>query len=541
MPIHPGRLRPTHRNLEKRSVFRSVSGLFCALLSSPLAPAGDLIPLGPEFIVTSDVNHTQKQPWVACDDDGRFVVSYSRGDVFVRVLDRDGNPITDDLLVNPTLYSGDQDETYVAVDPVTGDFVVVWSDRHGNDGHNMGIGGRFYAADGTPYGPEMILNTHTYQSQFEPHAAFSATGRVMVVWTDAGTDGSAGVIGRLFDRFGNPISGELLMNEPNTFTQIDGSVGCDRNGNFFVTFVDASGGTGEPREVLLRRFDKFGQPKAPSILVNTISAGMQRDPFIAVNFEGDHVVVWQDESGNDGDGWGIFARLFSADGTALGPQFLVPDDPSGDQMDPHVAMDYIGNFIVSWEDRASGNSEVMAKRYDRFGNPLSAAFVVHAPNKPGDQDYQKFAISQSGQRFISVWFENTDDYARLFDLPMITPSDTPRITETIDLDLDLPGSGLDPYWLVGAFSTSPGVPAPGFRTLDLFPDDLFLHCIFHSQGPIFFGMNGTLDASGAAQAQFVVPNDPNAVGVTLYMAAWTWRVLPGQMVQITDPISMTIE
>ena len=114
----------------------------------------------------------------------------------------------------------------------------------------MGVGGRFYAANGTPYGQEFILNTQTQFSQFEPHAAYSPTGRVMAVWTDAGVDGSAAAIGRIFDRFGNPITGEILLNEPNTFTQINPTVCCDRDGNWKVAFEDASGSTGAPREIL---------------------------------------------------------------------------------------------------------------------------------------------------------------------------------------------------------------------------------------------------------------------------------------------------
>ena len=517
--------------------------LLCGLLLTSFARAGDLVPLGPEFVVTSDTANVQKQPWVAADDRGNFVLSYSRGDVFARLMDRDGNPLTNDFLVNPTLNYGEQDETYVAVDPVTGDFVIVWSDRHGNDGDQMGIGGRFYAADGTPYGAEFILNTHINASQFEPHAAVSSSGTVFVAWTDAGTDGSAGAVGRVFSRFGTPLTGEILINTPNTFTQIDPSVSCDRTGNFVVAFVDASGGTGEPREVLARRFNSIGQPLGAQFLVNSTSTGMQRDPIVAMNASGGFVVVFQDESGNDGDGWGIFARRFDAGGNPLGAQFVVPNSNAGNQVDPHVSMDYVGNFIVSWEDAGGLDSDIKARRFDWNGNALGNEFVVHAPGKPGRQSYQKFAVSQSGQRFVSVWFDdNSDAYARLFELEMIS-ADTPLARgTTTTFDLDLPGSGGDTYVMLFSLSTAPGIPVKGARTLDLTFDSLMLHGLLMPNGLIFTNLVGFLDGNGGASCQMTLPNSPFVVGLPISYAVVTSKTgVASDVHQLTDSVTATIQ
>ena len=522
---------------------RTIFTLLNLVLLVSVSRAGDLVPLGPEFVITTRTANVQKQPWVACDDDGNFVLSYSQGDVYARLMDRDGNPLSDDFLVNPTVNWGEQDETYVSVDPVTGDFVIVWSDRHGNDGDQMGIGGRFYAAGGTPYGSEFILNTHTAASQFEPHASFSPSGRVFVVWTDAGTDGSAGAVGRLFDRFGNALTNDFLLNEPSTFTQIDPSVSCDRSGNFVVTFVDASGATGDPREVFVRRFDQNGTALGGQVLVNSDSTGMQRDPIVAMNANGECVVVFQDESGNDGDGWGVFARLFDATGNPLGAQFVVSNSTVGDQVDPHISMDYLGNFIVSWVDAGGVDSEVMARRFDRFGDPLGNEFTVHAAGKAGDQGYQKFCVSQSGQRFIAVWFDNdSNDYARLFDLEMILPDTPLTLGTTTNLDLDLPGSGADNYLLLVSLTTSPGIPVVRNRVLDLTFDTLMLYGLTVPTGPVFSNLIGTLDGSGGATCQFIIPNNPPLSGATIHCAAVTNRSgIARNVEQLTDSLDLTIQ
>src|SRR5690606_8256423 len=142
-----------------------------------LVSGADPVPLGPEFVATSDTANVQKQPRVACDDDGNFVYVYSRWNVYARRFDRDGTPLGNDVLVNPTKNGGEQDETWVAMHPTTGDYVVAWSDRHGGDGFQMGIGARFFRADGTPYAPEFFVNLHTDQSQFDPRIAYSRNGR----------------------------------------------------------------------------------------------------------------------------------------------------------------------------------------------------------------------------------------------------------------------------------------------------------------------------------------------------------------------------
>src|SRR5690606_10634839 len=156
--------------------------------------------------------------------DGNFVYVYSRWNVYARRFDRDGTPLGNDVLVNPTKNGGEQDETWVAMHPTTGDYVVAWSDRHGGDGFQMGIGARFFRAGGTPAAPEFFVNLHTDQSQFDPRIAYSRNGRVVIAWTDAGADGSAGAFARLFQADGTPLTGEILLNEPSTFTQIQPDV-----------------------------------------------------------------------------------------------------------------------------------------------------------------------------------------------------------------------------------------------------------------------------------------------------------------------------
>ncbi|MFH0943912.1 MAG: hypothetical protein V2A76_01835 [Planctomycetota bacterium] len=490
-----------------RSIHPALTLLLSLALSSA-TPAHEIEPLGTEFVATSRTAYDQHDVWVGCDDDGNFVISYAQGDIYARRFNQDGRPLADDELVNPTINYGTQDETYLAMDPSTGDYFVGFSDRNGNDGDLMAAGGRFFHADGSAYGAEQLLNVNTVNSQFEPHAAFMVNGRVMVAWGDDGTDGSCGCVGRIFDRTGAPLSGEFLINEASSATQIDPSLSCSRNGLFVCAYVDASGVTGAPREVMVRLFNQDGAALGSSRLVNTVSAGMQRDPSVAMSGLGNFVVVWQDESGLDGNGFGVFGRLFDANGLPRGDQFLITQTTAGNQQDPQVTMDYAGNFVVTWECNAGGDFDVLVRMFDRNGVPLSDEVQVHE-NTAGQQQKGKSCLVQSGERLITVWHDANGDgavNARIFTMPTITVGGGSAIGESVTFDLEFPGMGGRSFVLLPSLGQTPGLQVTGSRTADVEPDATMDLVLDHLGSGLFGNLSGTLDPNGQAQATFSIPH-----------------------------------
>ena len=528
--------------------------LFLSVFLAAPALAHQVNPVGTEFVVTSRTANDQHDVWIGCDDRGNFALSYAQGDIYVRRLDRDGQPLGDDELVNTSISYGTQDETYLAMDPSTGDFFVGFSDRNGNDGDLMAAGGRFFQADGTAYSPDQILNLTTIDSQFEPHAAFMVNGRVMVAWADTGTDGSSGCMGRIFSRDGTALSSEFLINEASSATQIDPSVACSRNGLFVCAYVDASGATGDPREVLVRLFDQDGAALGASQLVNTDSTGMQRDPTVAMSALGDFVVVWQDESGQDGDGNGIFARLFDSSGVPQGAQFLVNNTTLGNQQDPQISMDYVGNFAVTWESDATGDLDVLVRLFDRFGTPLSDEFTAHQ-NTAGDQHQGKSCLVQSGQRMITAWHDNSGDgaaYARIFDMPSISVLGGAAIGESVSFDLELPGLGGRAFALLASLSQSPQLGINGSRFAELAPDETLELVVANLNSGLFGTITGTLDANGQGQALFSVPQAVALYNLPIHFAAvtiepgynGTWNVASGALEGIeylSETLTVTVD
>jgi hypothetical protein len=103
-------------------------------------------------------------------------------------------------------------------------------------------------------------------------------------------------------------------------------------------------------------------PQGGETLVNTTTSGSQGPIMgtknVAMDANGNYVVVWQDGSGVDGSGIGVYAQRYNAAGTAQGAQFRVNSYTAGDQQWPEVAMDSSGNFVVVWQSMGQDGSSL---------------------------------------------------------------------------------------------------------------------------------------------------------------------------------------
>lgn len=103
-------------------------------------------------------------------------------------------------------------------------------------------------------------------------------------------------------------------------------------------------------------------------------------PALARTPDGRSVLVWTDA---DDAGKGVYARLYGPDGQPASDPIEVnnPTDP-GDQQRPDVAVDADGNFVVVWQGPGvvvgSGPLRpLFYRRFDPAGNPLGGAVPVN--------------------------------------------------------------------------------------------------------------------------------------------------------------------
>ena len=87
-------------------------------------------------------------------------------------------------------------------------------------------------------------------------------------------------------------------------------------------------------------------PRSPEAPVTAVTSGPE-DPVVVYGPDGQRLIVWQQL---DGDGFGIYARLFSETGVPLGLEFRVNRGATGNQIEPAATFDGLGNFVIVWRE-----------------------------------------------------------------------------------------------------------------------------------------------------------------------------------------------
>jgi hypothetical protein len=155
-----------------------------------------------------------------------------------------------------------------------------------------------------------------------------------------------------------------------------------------------------------------------------ISQSPERDQIqaaVAMNAGGRFVVAWQSFE-QDGDGWGVFARRFAADGTPLGAEFQVNEYTADDQTKVDVAVDGEGSFFIAWEsDEQDGSDQgVFARRYNPDGRPRGGEFQINVHTRYSQSDCA-VAMAPDG-RVVVAWESFMQDgsgegiYVGLYDV-----------------------------------------------------------------------------------------------------------------------------
>jgi hypothetical protein len=161
-----------------------------------------------------------------------------------------------------------------------------------------------------------------------------------------------------------------------------------------------------------------------SFLVNeNSSAGEQAVPRVAVNASGSAIVVWESEIG-DGDGLGIFGRVYDSAGVAVGAEFQVNSYTTGPQISPAADALADGSFVVVWEtyNLATGDDGLFGQRFGADGLAVGSEFRVDI--SISYYHVQADVAARPDGSFVVVW----DDYIDIFGLQMNTDG-TPLGTE----------------------------------------------------------------------------------------------------------------
>lgn len=394
-----------------RRVFAVLSAfLFVALL--PAAHARAQVRLGGEFQVGSYTTLPQLFPAVASDAAGNFVVVWStyavdRFEMRGQRFGPAGAPLGGEFQV--ASYTSTYDVFPSVAMRGSGDFVVVWSRISYESGPHAQVLGKRFDSSGVPVGADFQVGTYgTYFLQF-PSVAVDGAGDFVVSWMNEDYPSSPGVAVQRFDSSATPLGAEIQVNSYTTGLQGIPSIATDSSGNFVVVWTQIDGnGIG----VLGQRFDSTGARAGGEFQVDGGTTTYQAYGRVAMSPGGGFVVAW--DSANDGDGFGLSARMFDASGTPSGLAFAVNTYTTGSQSSPVVGIDPTGGFTVIWTDRSGEDGDsggIFGQQFGPTGARLGSEFQVNT-GTTGSQQAAAIGMSPNG-KFVVAW-EGYNQYPGVF-------------------------------------------------------------------------------------------------------------------------------
>jgi hypothetical protein len=334
------------------------------------------MPAGAEFVVNTFTPESQVDPALAVAPTGDFVITWAGGSsysnpsssaagVFVQGFTAAGARRGGEQRANTTT-AGFQGTPAVATG-AAGDFVVVWTSsrsyytHEGGDGSGSGILGQRYDSTGAPVGGEFQVNSYTTGFQSRPRIAGDGSGGFVVVWRSQGydygpsQDGSGtSVIARHFDASAVPLSDDFQVNTYTTGDQEGPAIAADPRGGFVVTWESSA--ADYTTNVFAQRFDASAARVGDELGVTSGTSGFQGASSVAVGASGDFLVVWERFSDRvpGRDDVGVIGQHFASTGEPIGDELQVNTYTSGEQLEPSVAADGTGGFVVVWQSGYSG-------------------------------------------------------------------------------------------------------------------------------------------------------------------------------------------
>jgi hypothetical protein len=202
------------------------------------------------------------------------------------------------------------------------------------------------------------------------------------------------------------IGGEFQVNLQTTTPQNQAAVGAGGSGFVVVwhSFAQDQNGGG----IFGRRFAASGLPQGGELQLNAYTLGAQIEPAVAMNESGAFVVAWTSRY-QDGSLYGVFARSFDSAGTPLGSELQVNSYVTANQRYPDVGIAGDGAFVVVWQsfDQDAGSNGVFARRFASTGAAQAVEFQV-ANSTFQDQRFPTIAMAPSGD-FVVAWSWYTGD------------------------------------------------------------------------------------------------------------------------------------
>jgi hypothetical protein len=250
-------------------------------------------------------------------------------------------------------------------------------------------------------GDNVIRISSRYGQMEYSDIAITPNGNTIVVWQDKGAEGYE-IFAQYFDNAGKPIGMPFIVNQYRINDQKYPKIAADAKGNFVIvwqSYKQDGSGSGIYGQRFLSNKEKVGS----EFKINTYILDNQLNPAIAMNSQGNFVVVWEGERSNNNAKYkNIYAQRFNADGGMAGQEFQVNKTSNVIQANPDVSIDNNNNFAVVWQSAVKYDLDIYSRKFNWSGVNTAGDDVIVNSTKEFDQSSPAITMV-GGNKFMVVW------------------------------------------------------------------------------------------------------------------------------------------
>ncbi len=387
------------------------SDIYCQLYDSLTGVRGD------NFIVNDDITGGwQLQPDIASDWHGSYYAIWKdyRNDGYPFGPDIYFQRIGLDGLIGQNRNISDEPPDSSHQSPAIdvtgwGRAVTCWTDLRNR---NWDVFVRLMDSSGAPVSGSYRANDDAgLTPQHEPDVAVAPDGWFVAVWYD-GRNGNDDIYLQKYDSGGNPIGVNRRVNDDRgTTKQKFPVVDIGDDGIIAVAWTDWRNGSYPANsDIYCQRFDSALNRLGVNQMINTYDGGRsQRHPRIVIDYMGYICVVWSDSS--DGD-WNTVGQMMDRNGIPLGDNFPVNTDTPGRQLHPDVALDGYRAYFA-WADNRDGDFDIYG-RVMTYNQPrlIATPSRIELDYSPANQaaDTVSIMITNAGLGDLDYGVETDHDW-----------------------------------------------------------------------------------------------------------------------------------
>ena len=135
-------------------------------------------------------------------------------------------------------------------------------------------------------------------------------------------------------------------------------------------------------------------------LIETDNAGGAINPQVAFDASGNAVAVWQQ---SDGTRYHILSNRYTASTKSWGTAALIETDNTGDASNPQIAIDANGNAVVVWQKYNGDHNNIWSSRYS--ASAASWSTPTYISNGVGSAVNPQVAFDADGNA-VAVWYQD---------------------------------------------------------------------------------------------------------------------------------------